>query len=137
VLPAIERELDGFMGLPYEDAFRECLWEKAFDGTLGLSDVVDIGPWWTTGGQGEIDAVLLAEPELTRVPVAVGESTWARSVNGGRQRARLTAKAAALTADVDRLAYIICARSEVVTSPDSDTIVITAADIFPDPWPAA
>jgi hypothetical protein len=69
--------------------------------------------------------------------VAVGESTWARSVNGGRQRARLTAKAAALTADVDRLASIICARSEVVTSPDSDTIVITAADIFPDPWPAA
>jgi hypothetical protein len=40
------------------------------------------------------DAVLLAEPELTRIP---------------------------------------CARSEVGTPPESDTIVITAADIFPDP----
>ncbi len=133
VLPAIQRELDNFMGLPYEDAFRECLWDKAFDGTLGIGDVVDIGPWWTAGGQGQIDAVLLAEPELTRIPVAVGESKWARSVNGERQRARLTAKAAALTPDVDRLAYIICARSEVVTQPESDTIAITAADIFPDP----
>jgi uncharacterized protein len=133
VLPAIERELDNFMGLPYEEAFRECLWEKAFDGTLGISDVVDIGPWWTGGGQDQIDAVVLAEPELTRVPVAVGESKWARSVNGARQRAKLTVKAAALTADVDRLVYIVCGRSEVVTQPGSDTIAITAADIFPDP----
>jgi len=133
VLPAIERELDNVMGLPYEEAFRECLWEKAFDGTLGISDVVDIGPWWAGGGQEQIDAVLLAEPELTRIPVAVGESKWARSVNGARQRAKLTAKAAALTPDVDRLAYIVCGRSEVVTQPGSDTIAITAADIFPDP----
>jgi len=133
VLPAIERELDNFMGLPYEEAFRECLWEKAFDGTLGISDVVDIGPWWTGGGQGQIDAVLLAEPELTRIPVAVGESKWARSVSGTRLRAKLTAKAAALTPDVDRLAYIVCGRSEVVTQAGSDTIAITAADIFPDP----
>ena len=86
-----------------------------------------------TEGRLIIDAVLLAEPELTRIPVAVGESKWARSVNGGRQRARLTAKAAALTPDVDRLAYIICARSEVVSPPESDMIAITAADIFPDP----
>jgi hypothetical protein len=133
VLPAIERELDDFMGLPYEDAFRECLWEKSFDGTLGLSDICDIGPWWTAGGPGQIDAVLLAQPELTRIPVAVGEAKWARSVNGGRQRGRLTAKAAALTADGDRLAYIIGARSEGATGPESDTIALTAAHIFPDP----
>lgn len=133
VLPAIERELDNFMGAPYEEAFRDCLWDKAFDGTLGITDVVDIGAWWGSGGQNQIDAVLLAEPELTRVPVAVGEAKWGRSVNGGRLRARLTAKAAALTPDVDRLRYIIGGRTEVSIPPGSDTIRITAADIFPDP----
>jgi hypothetical protein len=34
--------------------------------------------------------------------------------------------------DVDRLSYVVCARSEVSPA-DTDTIVITAADIFPDP----
>jgi AAA+ ATPase superfamily predicted ATPase len=133
VLPAIERGLDNLMGVPFEEAFRECLWEKAADGSLGIDDVVEIGPWWGTGGQDEIDAVLVAQPELTRVPVAVGEVKWARSANGGRLRARLAAKAAALTPDVDRLRYIVGARSAVDTLAGSDTIVITAADIFPDP----
>jgi hypothetical protein len=121
------------MGAPFEEAFRECLWEKAADGSLGIQDVVEIGSWWGTGGQDEIDAVLIAQPELARLPVAVGEVKWARSVNGGRLRARLTAKAAALTPDVDRLRYIVGARSAVEVPAGSDTIVITAADIFPDP----
>ena len=133
VLPAIERGLDNLMGAPFEEAFRECLWEKAADGSLGINDVVEIGPWWGGGGQDEIDAVLVAQPELARVPVAVGEVKWARTVNGGRLRARLTAKAAALTQDVDRLRYIVGARSAVDLPLGSDTIVITAADIFPDP----
>jgi hypothetical protein len=34
---------------------------------------------------------------------------------------------------VDQLRYIVCARSEVVVPGDSDTIAITARDIFPDP----
>jgi hypothetical protein len=55
-----------------------------------------------------------------------------RSVNGARIRARLTAKAAALTAEADRLSYVVCARSEV-TQVEAETTVITAADIFPDP----
>ena len=133
VLPAIERGLDNLMGVPFEEAFRECLWEKVADGSLGIDDVVEIGPWWGSGGQDEIDAVLMAQPELTRLPVAVGEAKWTRSVNGGRLRARLTAKAAALTPDVDRLRYIVGARSAVDIPVGSDTIVITAADIFPDP----
>lgn len=57
----------------------------------------------------------LAQPDLTRVPVAVGAAKWGKSVNGGRLR------------------YIVCARSEVVTLNDSDTITITARDIFPGP----
>jgi AAA+ ATPase superfamily predicted ATPase len=142
VVPAIERELDGHLGLPYEEAFRECLWRKAGDGSLGVDDIVEIGAWWGTAQhagqptertQVEIDAVLLAQPELTRLPVAVGEAKWGRSVNGARLRAKLTAKAASITTDVDLLRYIVCARSEVTTPAGSDTITITARDIFPDP----
>jgi hypothetical protein len=64
-------------------ATQRCLWRKAEDGTLGLENIVEIGPWWGTERSGdrpadrnqvEIDAVLLAQPELTRVPVAVGEA---------------------------------------------------------------
>jgi uncharacterized protein len=142
VVPAIEHELDSHLGLPYEEAFRECLWRKAEDGSLGLESIVEIGPWWGAEQSGErpadrsqveIDAVLFAQPELTRFPVAVGEAKWERSVNAARLRARLTAKAASITGDVDRLRYIVCARSEVVTPMGSDTITITARDIFPDP----
>jgi uncharacterized protein len=141
VVPAIEHELDNHLGLPYEEAFRECLWRKAEDGSLGLENIVEIGPWWGAAqsverpadrNQVEIDAVLLAQPELSRLPVAVGEAKWGKSVNGDRLRAKLTAKAASITSDVDRLRYIVCARSEVVTRDGSDTITITARDIFPD-----
>jgi AAA+ ATPase superfamily predicted ATPase len=132
VLPALERELDNMMGAPFEEAFRECLWRKAADRSLPLTDIVEIGSWWDTASQNEIDAVVFAQHELTRAPVAVGEAKWERSIDGARIKARLIAKAAALTAEVDQLAYIVCARSEV-TRADADTIVITATDIFPDP----
>lgn len=142
VVPAIEQELDRHLGAPYEDAFRECLWRKAEDGSLELQNIVEIGPWWGNArfgdrpadrNQVEIDAVLLAQPELTRLPVAVGEAKWGKSVNGARLRAKLTAKAASVTGDVDQLRYIVCARSEVVIPDGSDTLTITARDIFPDP----
>ncbi|HEU5161374.1 MAG TPA: hypothetical protein VFU43_30565 [Streptosporangiaceae bacterium] len=74
----------------------------------------------------------LAQPDLTRIPVAVGEAKWGRSVDAARVKARLIAKAAALTKDVDRLTYIVCVRSEI-TRADAETVVVTAADIFPDP----
>lgn len=142
VVPAIEHELDNHLGLPYEEAFRECLWRKAEDGSLGLENIVEIGSWWGAAQSGdrpadrnqvEIDAVLLAQPELTRTPVAVGEAKWGKSVNGSRLRAKLTAKAASITADVDQLRYIVCARSEVTVPDGSDTIALTARDIFPAP----
>jgi hypothetical protein len=130
VMPALCRELDNYMGPAFEEAFRQCLWRMAEEGALG-SDIVAIGPWWSGDSQEEIDAVVLAQHELTRVPVAVGEAKWKRVVNGSSIRSRLIAKAAALTDDVDRLSYVVCARTEV-RNPDEGTVVITAADIFPD-----
>jgi uncharacterized protein len=134
VMPALERELDNLMGAPFEEAFRDCLWRKVGDGSLELADIVEIGSWWDSDSQNEIDAVLLAERQITRTPAAVGEAKWRRSVDGARIKARLIAKAAALTREVDQLAYIVCARSEV-TRADPGTKVITASDIFPDPDP--
>lgn len=131
VVPVLERELNDHMGRPFEEAFREHLWRRVDSGLLGSTDIVAIGPWWRSGGQDQIDAVALAQPDLTRIPVAVGEAKWAKSVDAARIKARLIAKTAALTEDVDRLTYIVCARSEV-TRPDDDTVVVTAADIFPD-----
>jgi AAA+ ATPase superfamily predicted ATPase len=132
VVPALERELNDHMGRPFEEAFREYLWRQVGSGLLGSTDIVAIGPWWRSGGQDQIDAVALAQPDLTRIPVAVGEAKWAKSVDAARIKARLIAKAAALTEDVDRLRYIVCARSEA-TRADDDTVVVTAADIFADP----
>lgn len=129
IMPALQNELDDHLGAPYEEAFREYLWRQAGTGVLG-DHIVAIGPWWRSGGQDQIDAVALAQPELTRVPVAVGESKWSRSIAGPRIKAKLAAKAAALTEAVDQLHYVICARS-TVTEPDPDTTVVTAADIFP------
>jgi hypothetical protein len=120
------------MGRPFEQAFREYLWRQVGSGLLGSTDIVAIGPWWRSGGQDQIDAVALAQPDLTRIPVAVGEAKWAKSVDAARVKARLIAKAAALTEDVDRLTYIVCARSEI-TRTDDDTVAVTAADIFAFP----
>lgn len=130
VIPALEHELNDHMGAPYEEAFREYLWRQAGTGLLG-DHVVAIGSWWRNGGQEPIDALVLAQPELTRIPVAIGESKWGKTVDGPRVKAKMTAKAAAVTESVDQLQYIICARSQV-TRADPDTAVVTAADIFPD-----
>jgi AAA+ ATPase superfamily predicted ATPase len=122
VMAALAQELDDHMGAPYAEAFREYLWRQAGTGLLG-GNIVAIGSWWRTGGQDQIDAVALAQPKLTRIPVAVGESKWSTSVSGPRIKATLAAKAAALTDSVDQLRYIVCARSEVSRAD---------ADIFPD-----
>jgi hypothetical protein len=95
----------------------------------GSDDIVAIGPWWQTDGQNLIDAVALAEPQLTRVPVLVGEAKWAKQANAARIVRQLAVKASALTPDVDSLGYIVCARNEVSQVPEAVT-AITAADIF-------
>jgi hypothetical protein len=128
ILPALVRALDDHLGPAWEEAFREHLRRLALAGRLG-ENVVAVGPWWQPDGSNEIDAVVLAQPDRTRVPVAVGEAKWARQVDAVRARSKLTAKAAALTADFADLRYLICAR-EQVTRADPDLLTVTAADIF-------
>jgi uncharacterized protein len=80
--------LDQHMGPVYEEAFREYLRRVANQGALG-EGIVAIGPWWSDDSRQEIDAVVLAQRELTRVPVLAGESKWAHSVDAVRIKAGL------------------------------------------------
>lgn len=128
VMPALVRALDDHLGPIWEEAFRDHLRRMALTGRLG-ADVVAIGPWWRPDGSNEIDAVVLAEPGRTRIPVAVGEAKWARRVDASRVKSGLVAKAAALAGGVTDLRYLVCAR-ERVDNPDAGTLTITAADIF-------
>jgi len=91
--------------------------------------IVAIGPWWSDDSHHEIDAVVLAQRELTRLPVLAGESKWAHSVDAVRIKAGLIRKAAALTPHVDELSYVVCAR-DAVEHPDTQTRAVTATDIF-------
>jgi hypothetical protein len=97
-------------------------------GSLG-EDIVAVGAWWTDDGQQEIDAVVLAQHALTRVPVLAGESKWTSSVNAARIKAGLVRKAASLTPDANDLRYAVCARDDVGHA-DQDTLTVTARDIF-------
>lgn len=128
IVSSLAAFLDQHMGPVYEEAFREYLRRLANEGTLG-EGIVAIGPWWSDASQQEIDAVVLAQRELTRLPVLVGESKWAHSVDAVRIKAGLIRKAAALTPHVDELSYVVCAR-DAVEHPDTQTRTVTATDIF-------
>lgn len=128
VLPALMNRLDGHMGPAYEEAFRDHLWRRAARGDLG-DGVISIGPWWRTDGQDQIDAVALAEPDHTRIPVLAGEAKWGRRIDARRITAKLRTKAAALTDAPEDLRYAVCGREEIVNA-DPETLVITAEDIF-------
>ncbi|THV29991.1 ATP-binding protein [Glycomyces paridis] len=114
-------------GTAFEEAFRAHLRRLAIEGLLG-DRVVKVGPWWRGGGQDEIDAVVLAQPERTRIPILAGEAKWAKSVNANRIKAALAAKAAALGGG-EALRYAVAAREEVRYG-DDETFAFTAADIF-------
>jgi AAA+ ATPase superfamily predicted ATPase len=120
--------LDGHMGPVYEEAFREHLRRLANQGELG-EDIVAIGSWWRDDSQQEIDAVVLAQRELTRIPVLAGESTWRGTVDARGIKAGLMRKAAVLTDSAEELRYAVCAR-DAVDRPDDDTLVVTATSIF-------
>jgi AAA+ ATPase superfamily predicted ATPase len=128
IVSSLAAFLDQHMGPVYEEAFREYLRRVANQGALG-EGIVAVGPWWSDDSQQKIDAVVLAQRELTRVPVLVGESKWAQSVDAVRIKAGLIRKAAALTPDTDELSYVVCAR-DAVEHPDTQTRAVTAADIF-------
>ncbi|MEU8171934.1 ATP-binding protein [Microbispora hainanensis] len=128
VVQALYEAMSEHLGQVYEEAFRDHLRRRAAAGELGPR-VVAIGPWWKDDGQDEIDAVVLAEPARTRVPVLVGEAKWSRTVDAERLRARLARRAANLTGDVEALTYAMCAREEV-THVREGVLPITAADVF-------
>lgn len=128
ILDAIMNDLNDHMGEAYEEAFREHLRRMADLGQLGPG-VVAVGPWWREGGQGQIDAVVLARQGRTTTPVLAGESKWARRVNGAQLVHELRSKVQEGLADPDALRYAICARETITTLP-SGAMGVTAADIF-------
>lgn len=124
VLNAIKESVDDHMGAAWEEAFRDHLRLRAE--TID-PQVVAVGPWWRSGGQDQIDAVVLAG--RARRAVAVGEAKWTRSLNGQRAASRLAAKGHAVAPAVEDLRYILCARDAVTGAP-AGTLVVTATDVF-------
>jgi hypothetical protein len=116
------------MGAVFEESFRDHLRRLANEGSLG-EDIVAVGSWWGEDSQNEIDAVVLAQRGLTRVPVLVGESKWTSSVNARRLTAVLARKATALAPDAENLRFAVCAR-DAVEQADDNTLAITANEIF-------
>jgi uncharacterized protein len=128
IVDALLDRLDDYMGRAYEDAFRQHLRRLAREGALGPK-IVAIGPWWTRDGNNQIDAVVMAEHDKKRVPVLAGECKWGKHVDASRIKATLIRKAASLAPESEDLRYCVCARDEIVNA-DSDTLTVTAADIF-------
>jgi AAA+ ATPase superfamily predicted ATPase len=128
IVDAVLDRMDDYMGDAYENAFRHHLRRLANRGELGPK-VVAIGPWWTHDGNDQIDAIVMAEQDMKRVPVLAGECKWAKQIDASRVKAKLIRKAASLTAESEQLKYCVCAREEVINA-DADTLTITAADVF-------
>jgi AAA+ ATPase superfamily predicted ATPase len=126
VVRVMARELDDRMGIPWEEAFRSHLRRLAGSGELP-EDVVAVGPWWSSDGQAEIDAVMLAGRR--REAVLVGEAKWARKINAGRLVRELERKAQALPRRREPLTLAFCAREKVMGAPPN-ALVFAAEDIF-------
>jgi uncharacterized protein len=132
VAPAMEKQLDGYMGDRWEEAFRAHLVRVA--DTLDLPEpIVELGRFWKSRlrpGEDpcELDAVALIGTQ--RTVGLVGEAKWARTEDGRRvvrTMERKVAESGLPLADEPR--YAVCAR-ESVTGVDDDVLVVTAADIF-------
>jgi hypothetical protein len=111
ILNALVADLDDYMGPRWEEAFRQHLRRLVARGNLG-DDVVAVGPYWSDGRDPvEIDAVVLAG--RSRKAVLVGETKWAKALNGEAVRRSLEEKARRLPSRVETLAYAACAREKV------------------------
>jgi AAA+ ATPase superfamily predicted ATPase len=125
ILPVLLGQLDDFMGLRFEEAFRMHLRRLAAAGELG-EEIVAIGPFWTAGADpAEIDAVALAGRR--REAVLAGEAKWTRRADAraiGRDLARKTALLPRARQD---LRFAVCAREQVSGGAD---LVLTSADLF-------
>ena len=127
IMPVLLAGLDDFMGPRWEEMFRSHLRLLAAAGQLD-PEIVAVGPWWSSDGQVEIDAVALAG--RSRIPVLVGEAKWSARVDGAALTARLRRQAAHLPgADPDTVLPVICARSGITGAP-LDVLTVTAADIM-------
>ncbi|MEX2106030.1 MAG: ATP-binding protein [Solirubrobacterales bacterium] len=125
ILPVLGEQLDQHMGERWESAFRQHLIRLAADGELGPG-IVDVGRWWQDSPPIEIDAVALAG--RSRKAVLLGESKWARRVDGGVLRTELEVKATALPKLGANPTYAVAAREQVERA--EGLLAITAADIF-------
>jgi uncharacterized protein len=126
ILPVLLESIEGHMGGPWEEAFRDHLRRRVAAGELG-EGVVAVGPFWTAAADPrEINAVALAG--RGREAVLVGEAKWSKRVDGSRVRADLERKAEALPKRAANSRHALCAR-ERIDSP-GDALAITAADIF-------
>lgn len=126
ILPVLLESIDGHMGGPWEEAFRDHLRRRIAIGELG-DGIVAVGPFWTAAADpGEIDAVALAG--RGREAVLVGEAKWSKRVDGAWVRGDLERKVEALPKRAANLRYALCARERIEGS--GDALAITAADIF-------
>lgn len=126
ILPAMIESLDDNLGLPWEESIRAHLYRVAPSGVLG-EQVVAIGPWWNQDSTVELDAVVLSGRR--RIPVAVAEAKWARSVDGRRLSRQLASRAERVPDMVDEPRLVLAARESVTDAPH-DALVLTAADVF-------
>jgi uncharacterized protein len=126
ILPVLLGSLDGHMGGPWEEAFRDHLRRLAASGDLG-PEIVAIGPFWTAAEDpAEIDAVALAG--RSREAVLLGEAKWGRRVDGNRLRAELERKAAVLPRLAAEPRFAIGARERIDGA--AGVLAVTAADVF-------
>lgn len=135
VVRTLLRQLDHFMGERWEEAFRSHLARiLAADGRV--QPLVALGRFWKqrvapSEDPGEIDAVGLTGLER-RLSLA-GEAKWARREDGRRVVRTLRRKVleSELLRESDpEPVYAVCARDSVTGDLPSETLVVTAADIF-------
>jgi AAA+ ATPase superfamily predicted ATPase len=132
VATVMERQLDDFMGNRWEEALRAHLVRVADD--LALPEpVVDVGCFWKSRVRPdedpcEMDAVALVG--AGRKVGLVGEAKWAKSEDGRRVVRVLERKLNdSGLPSIDEPLFVVCARESVSFAP-SQTVVVTAKDIF-------
>jgi AAA+ ATPase superfamily predicted ATPase len=128
IVPSLLQELNEFMGMRWEEAFRMHLRRLNADGRLG-DTIVAIGPYWSPRDDPvEIDAVVMAGADRPR-PVLAGEAKWARRVDAARIRRDLERKVRSLPGGAPGgMRYAVCARETVDNA--AGVLAVTAADIF-------
>jgi len=126
ILPALLKDLDDHLGVPWEEAFRMHLRRLAVAGKLG-PEVVAVGPWWSSGADTEIDVVVLAG--RSRKVRLVGEAKWARKGDSRPLVRQLERKAAMLPHREESVRCVLAAREEI-SNVGPETLTVTSKDIF-------